>query len=125
MGDLMGKPHPMELRTRVVTYVDEGHGHREAARHFRVSPKFVNDLVKLRRETGLLTPRQQGNGGGHGKLVGVAGWLKARVTAKGEITLNELVAELAQTHSIAVHRATVWRMLRGLGLTHKKSPVGA
>lgn len=121
----MGKPHPMELRTRVVTYVDEGHGHREAARHFRVSPKFVNDLVKLRRETGLLTPRQQGNGGGHGKLVGVAGWLKARVTAKGEITLNELVAELAQTHSIAVHRATVWRMLRGLGLTHKKSPAGA
>lgn len=125
MGDLMGKPHPMELRTRVVTYVDEGHGHREAARHFRVSPKFVNDLVKLRHETGLLTPRQQGNGGGHGKLVGVAGWLKARVTAKGEITLNELVAELAQTHSIAVHRATVWRMLRGLGLTHKKSPAGA
>lgn len=125
MGDLMGKPHPMELRTRVVTYVDEGHGHREAARHFRVSPKFVNDLVKLRRETGLLTPRQQGNGGGHGKLVGVAGWLKARVTAKGEITLNELVAELAQAHSIAVHRATVWRMLRGLGLTHKKSPAGA
>ena len=35
MGGLMGKPHPMELRTRVVAYVDEGHGHREAARHFR------------------------------------------------------------------------------------------
>lgn len=63
MGGLMGKPHPMELRTRVVAYVDEGHGHREAARHFRVSPKFVNDLVKLRRETGLLTPKRQGNGG--------------------------------------------------------------
>ncbi|WP_207465346.1 helix-turn-helix domain-containing protein, partial [Paracoccus fontiphilus] len=55
----------MELRTRVVAYVDEGHGHREAARHFRVSPKFVNDLVKLRRETGLLTPKRQGNGGGY------------------------------------------------------------
>lgn len=67
----MGKPHPMELRTRVVAYVDEGHGHREAARHFRVSPKFVNDLVKLRRETGLLTPKRQGNGGGYGKLAGV------------------------------------------------------
>ena len=48
MGGLMGKPHPMELRTRVVAYVDEGHGHREAARHFRVSPKFVNDLVVRR-----------------------------------------------------------------------------
>ena len=116
----MGKPHPVELRSRVIGYVDEGHGHREAARHFRVSPKFVNDLVKLRRETGCLTPRRQGNGGGHGKLVDVTGWLEARVTAKSGITLDELVAELAETHGIDVHRATVWRVLRGLGLSHKK-----
>ena len=121
----MGNPHPMELRARVMAFVDEGHGHREAARHFRVSPKFVNDLVKLRRETGGLTARRQGNGGGHGKLTGVTGWLKARVTVKGEITLDELVAELSETHNIAAHRATVWRALRGLGLTHKKSPAGA
>lgn len=114
----------MELRIRVVAFVDEGHGHREAARHFRVSPKFVNDLVKLRRETGALTARQQGNGGGHGKLTGVTVWLKACVTAKGGITLDELVGELAETHGIEVHRATVWRVLRGLGLTHKKSPAG-
>ena len=116
----MGKPHPVELRSRVIGYVDEGHGHRQAARHFRVSPKFVNDLVKLRRETGCLTPRRQGNGGGHGKLVDVTGWLEARVTAKSGITLDELVAELAETHGIDVHRATVWRVLRGLGLSHKK-----
>ncbi|WP_300550411.1 IS630 family transposase [Roseovarius sp.] len=116
----MGKPHPIELRTRVVAFVDEGHGHREAARHFRVSPKFVNDLITLRCETGSLLPRPQGNGGGHGKLAGVTGWIDARVTAKGEITLDELVAELAETHGIDVHRGTVWRVLRGLGLTQKK-----
>ena len=121
----MGKPHPIELRTRVVAFVDEGHGHREAARHFRVSPKFVNDLIKLRRETGSLLPRPQGNGGGHGKLAGVIGWRDARVTAKGEITLDELVAELAETQGIDVHRGTVWRVLRSLGLTHKKRPAGA
>ena len=55
----MGKPHPVELRERVVAFVDEGHGHRESARHFRVSPKFVNDMIKLRRETGLLLPNRQ------------------------------------------------------------------
>jgi len=121
----MGKPHPMELRTRVVAYVDEGHGHREAARHFRVSPKFVNDLVKLRRETGSLAARQQGNGGGHGKLAGVTDWIEARVAAKGGITIDELAAELAETHGIDVHRGTVWRVLRGLGLTHKKRPSSA
>jgi transposase len=124
-GLQMGKPHPIELRTRVVAFVDEGHGHREAARHFRVSPKFVNDLIKLRRVTGSLLPRPQGNGGGHGKLTGVTDWIDARVTAKGEITLDELVAELAEAHGIDVHRGTVWRVLRGLGLTHKKRPAGA
>lgn len=121
----MGKPHPIELRKRVLDYVDEGHGHREAARHFRVSPKFVNELVKLRRETGSLAPRCQGNGGGHGKLASLAGWIETRVTAKGEITLDELVTELAEAHGIDVHRVTVWRLLRGLGLTHKKRPSSA
>ena len=120
----MGQAHPMELRTRVVAFVDEGHGHREAARHFRVSPKFVNDLIKLRRDTGSLAPRPQGNGGGHGKLAGVTDWIKARVATKGEITLDELVVELLETHGIKVHRGTVWRILRGLGLTHKKRSAG-
>ena len=104
----------------MVAFVDEGHGHREAARRFRVSPKFVNDLIKLRQETGSLAPRPQGNGGGHGKPFGVTNWIEARIAAKGEITLDELATELAGTHGIHVHRGTVWRTLRGLGLTHKK-----
>lgn len=33
----MGKPHPIALRERVMVFVEEGYGHREAARHFRVS----------------------------------------------------------------------------------------
>ena len=124
-GFEMGKPHPIELRSRFIAYVDQGPGHREAARHFRVSPKFVNGLVKLRRETGSLVPRPQGNVGWHGKLAGVTGWLEAHVIAKGEITLDELVVELAETHGIAVHRGMVWRVLRGLGLMHKKRPASA
>ena len=27
----MGKPHPLELRQRIVAFVDEGHTHREVA----------------------------------------------------------------------------------------------
>ena len=121
----MGKPHPIELRERVMAFIDEGHSHREAARHFRVSPRFVNDLVKLRRDTGSLAARPQGNGGGYGKLADVIGWIEARIADKGEITRDELTAELAEIQGIAVHRATVWRTLRNLGLTHKKRPSGA
>ena len=42
----MGKPHPIELRARVVDFVEEGTTHRATAAHFRVSVKVVNDMVK-------------------------------------------------------------------------------
>ena len=58
----MGKPHPIELRERVVKFVEEGHTHRAAAAHFRVSVRFVNDMVILKRETGSLAPKRQGHG---------------------------------------------------------------
>ena len=57
----MGKPLPMELRRRVVDFVEEGHTHRAAAAQFRVSVKFVNDMVLLKRATGsLAAPLCQG-----------------------------------------------------------------
>ncbi len=56
----MGKSHPLALRSRVIAFVEDGHSNRAAARHFRVSPRFVNNLVKLKRATGSLAPRRQG-----------------------------------------------------------------
>ena len=91
----MGKPHPMALRERVVAFVEEGHSHRAAAARFRVSVKFVNEMVILKRETGGLEPRAQGNGGGHGKLGAAQSWIMARMDAKPDLTLNDLVGELA------------------------------
>lgn len=118
----MGKPHPVELRRRVVDFVEEGHSHRAAASHFRVSAKFVNEMVKLKRETGSLSPKRQGNGGHYGKLSEAQGWLERRIGEKRDITLDELVAELGAQHGIVAHRVSIWRRLRGLGLTHKKRP---
>ncbi len=118
----MGRSHPMALRERVVAFVEEGHSHRAVAARLRVSVKFVNDMVILKREAGGLEPRPQGNGGGHGKLVAVQGWITSRMNEKPDLTLNDLVGELADHHGIAIHRVSVWRLLRGLGLTHKKRP---
>ena len=118
----MGKPLPMELRQRVVDFVEEGHTHRAAAAQFRVSIKFVNDMVLLKRDTGSLQAKPQGNGGGHGKLAGVADWIRRRIEEKRDLTLDELVAELRAQHGVVTHRTSVWRHLRGLGLTHKKRP---
>ena len=55
----MGKPHPIELRQRVVDHVAEGNTHRSAAARFKVSVKFVNDMVKLMTATGALRQRRR------------------------------------------------------------------
>ena len=118
----MGKPLLMELRLRVVDFVEEGHTHRSAAAQFRVSVKFVNDMVVLKRRTGSLAAKPQGNGGGHGKLAGVADWIEGRIKEKRGLTLDELVVELREAQGVEAHRVSVWRRLQGLGLTHKKRP---
>ncbi len=118
----MGKPHPMELRERIVAFVDEGHSHRAAARHYRVSPKFANDMIKLRRETGGLAPERQGNLGRTGKLRGLEGWVRGRLAEQGDLTLDELCLELDREHDVRVHRSAVGRWLHRLGLSHKKNP---
>ena len=120
----MGKPLPIELRRRVVDFVEEGQTHRAAAAQFRVSIKFVNDMVLLKRATGSLEAKPQGNGGGHGKLVGVADWIRRRIKEKRDMTRDELVVELRDLQGVVTHRSSVWRHLRGLGLTHKKRLAG-
>ena len=120
----MGKPHPLELRQRVVAHVDAGHTHRSAAARFAVSVKFVNDMVKLKRGTDALSAKRQGNPGS-GKLTPHADWIRSRVDAKGDITLDELVGLLAREKQITVHRSSVGRLLQRLGLTHKKRPASA
>lgn len=120
----MGKPHPMELRKRVVSHVEAGNTHHSAAARFDVSVKFVNDMVKLKRETGSLAPKRQGNRG-IGKLTPHEDWVRAQVEAKGEITLVEMAAQLEMERGIRVDPSSVWRLFHRLGLTHKKRHSGA
>jgi len=54
--------------------------------------------------------------------MGVTDWIKARVGAKGEITLDELVLDLAEAHGVTVHRTSVWRARHTLGPTHETRP---
>jgi hypothetical protein len=116
----MGKPHLIELRSRVIAFVEEGNGHREAARHFRVSPRFVNDMVIRKRESGDLLPKAQGNTA-EGKLAPYVGWLRDRLALKADLTLDKIVAELAAGHGVTVHRGSVGKWLHRLGLSHRKN----
>ena len=109
------------MREQVVAFVDEGHGHREAARHFRVSPKFVNDMIKLRRETGGLAPKHQGNKGRARKLQGLEDWVRGRLAEKSVLTLDELCRKLAAEHSVHVYRSAVGRRLHRLSFSHNNA----
>lgn len=120
----MGKPHPFELRQRVVAHVEAGNTHHSAAGRFDVSVKFVNDMVKLKRETGSLAPKRQGNPG-IGKLTPHEDWVRAQVADKGEVTLDEMAARLEAERGVRVDPSSVWRLFGRLGLTHKKRPAGA
>ena len=118
----MGKPHPIELRARVVAFVEEGNSHREAARHFRVSPRFVNNMMILKRASGGLAPARQGHLGG-GKLTGHEEWVRSRMAENGDLTLDELCVELAG-RGVSVVRSTASRCLHRLGRSHKKELAG-
>lgn len=117
----MGKPHPMELRSRVFAFVSEGHSNREASRHFRVSPRFVNSLMLLKAQTGSLEARRQGHGVGKGKLAGHSDFVRERMAQNGDLTLDELCLEL-RDRGVVVHRSSIGRLLHRLGLSPKKSP---
>lgn len=64
----------------------------------------------------------RGNGGGHGKLGDLRDWITARMADKPDFTLDDLVLEIADEHQMTVHRVSLRRNLRSLGLTHEKRP---
>jgi transposase len=47
--------------------------------------------------------------------------MRARLIQKGDLTLDEIVVELASVHGVTVHRGSVGKWLHRLGLSHKKN----
>ena len=56
----MPKPYSLDLRERVVGFVENGHSRRAAAAHFRVSVSFVVNLMKAVRTRGSFEPKPSG-----------------------------------------------------------------
>ena len=79
-------------------------------------------MIKLRRETGSLSPKRQGNLGRTGKLNDLNDWVRDRLAARGDLTLDELCVELTRDHGVTAHRSSVGRWLHRLRLSYKKNP---
>lgn len=119
------KAHPLELRQRIVAAVDrQEHTIEEVAALFDVSERYVYQLLKLRRETGDLSPLPHGGGAvlklDEAKLLELA----ELVAQFPDATLDELRELLRRRCRLSVSINTVWRGLQQIDFTLKKSPAG-
>ena len=115
-----GKPYSQDLRERVFAASDEGDRVGEIAELLRVSVSYVSKVLARRRTTGETTARAQRN---HvtPKLAPLCGAIRARVAERPDGTIEELRAWLSATHAMSASVGLIWKTLRQLGLTLKKS----
>ncbi len=120
----MGKPHPIELRTRVHAEIDAGASRRTAAERFKVSASFAVKLAARVARTGSAEPGRQGRPPGGGKLAphleALVGW----VEAEPDMTMPELAAKLLAEQGIVAHPASLSRVLIQAGFSFKKNAPG-
>jgi transposase len=108
----------MDLRLRVLAACDDGWGTAEVAEQFSVSPAWVRRLKQRRRETGEIGPRRPARFGPRRTLEGHDERLGELVRANPGLDAEEYRDRLG----VRVAVITVWRALRRLGLSFKKSP---
>ena len=110
------RAYSMDLRERALLDSDAGMKAADVAAKYRVSGSWVRLLKQRRRETGEVAPRVQR----HGRrcmLEPHLHTLAALIAAHPDRTLAELKDALATPASVP----TVWRAVRALGLTVKKT----
>jgi transposase len=112
------RAYSMDLRVRVLAACDAGDTTAEVAEAFAVSEAWVRRLKQRRRQTGEVGPRTPARPGP--ALAPHADRLLALVRQSPGLT----AAEYRDRLGVGVSVLTAWRMLRRLGLTHKKSPPG-
>jgi len=118
----MTKAYSLDLRRRVVRFVDAGHSRHEAAAHFDVSVAFVVKLVASFRATGSYAAKPEG-GWRYSKLDPHRRWLERRVLEKSDITMPELSAELT-AKGVHVAPASLSRWYLRHGYSVKKNSAG-
>lgn len=118
----MGKPYSLDLRERIVGFVEGGGSRRQAAEHFGVSPSCAIKLVDRWDQTGSVAPGKRG--GSEGKLAPHRDFLLNRVKAKPDITMPELAEALWAETGTAAAPASLSRFLIRHGQRFKKNAAG-
>ena len=111
-------PYSNDLRERVAAAVDHGEGsQREIARRFRVSFSFIVRLLERRRDAGTLAPKPHGGGLNPALNPRDQQRLRELIEEQSDATLDQLKQQAGFTCTLT----NIWRTLRRLGLTYKKT----
>ena len=116
----MARAYSLDLRERVVAAVQDGAPCRTVADTFGISPASVVKWSQRFRASGTAAANPMG-GKRPFALADERYWLLDRVTAKPDITLRALVAELAE-RGVKVSLYAVWHFLEKEGISFKKKP---
>lgn len=116
------RPYSLDLRERVVAAVDAGQSRRAVAKLFDLGPATVVRWADRHRTEGTVAARPIG-GVRHAVLLPERDWLLARISAKPDLTVRALRAELL-VRGTKVSNDAVWRFLRNARLTFKKKSAG-
>jgi transposase len=117
----MAAAYSIDLRKKVLSaWQAKEDSQREIAKRFKVSFKFVKDLLHQYRETGEITPKKQG-GDRRSKLKEKEQeLLKKIVSEQNDIYLREIQSELLKETEIEVSVSSLCRTLKKLELKRKK-----
>ncbi len=116
----MARPYSLDLRERVVAQVARGMKHQAVADLNGIVSSTVSKWCGRKRESGTPAAKPMG---GHKprKLEDERDWLLARLADKPDLTLHELLAELADRRQVVVACDTLWRFLKREGVSFKKN----
>ena len=111
-----------DLRSRLIRSVERGRSARSQAKVFGVDASTAVKWMQAFRAEGRLIPKPH-RGGRRSPLDMHLNWLKARVAAKADITLEELCAELAQ-RNVFTSTSALSRFFERIGYSFKKKRAG-
>lgn len=118
----MGKPYSLDIRKRIIRYVEGGGSRRGAAEHFEVSASCAIKLMDRWKRTGSAACGKRG--GSVGKLAPHKDFLLRRVKEKPDITMPELAETLKAETGTEAAPASLSRFLIRHEQSFKKNTSG-
>jgi len=117
----MAKPYSLDLRERVVAYINAGHTRREAAKQFSISHSSAIRWAARAGKEGSPAAKPMG-GKRRDALKDQRDWLLKHVKKHPDLTLDARL-RLLERRGCKIVSDTLWRFLRKEDVSFKKNAV--